>query len=370
MADSLEENIFSVIDRQWIEPELHRRYPNGIPSDFKLLKALIKLPIGEAPVVLFNDEVGFRGVVRVNGPISVGDEVKLHQLNGPIERVEPITHNGRRVAFALLLYTGPGGVYTVIFDARPNIEGYTPEPDEEWKFSAPIAEYLTDQFKARSIGHAHAHRRLLWQAGLWEIPCLCPNPLALIIDHLAAGRANEAETVLQDSCNTAFLRERVLQWSSVPAFQSRESLFQQCLACHERGEYAPVVYTLTPQYEGIISDWLLSKSSGGVPRGQREKLQAFESAVAARTRLRHADLTAVDGVAKFIMHGGPMQSFVQWTDPINFAFPSRHSVAHGRTDPAMFTKLTCIKAFLLLDTLWHTMDAERLPASSMGIPLQ
>jgi hypothetical protein len=217
-----------------------------------------------------------------------------------------------------------------------------------------IANYIENNLAARAVALSAVQLDRLRHAGLWPAPALLPYPLSHINKHLECGDAAAAQATLVRHCTADFLKGLVSKWNSVEAFALREQLFNEAIEAHVRGRFSLSIYSLLPQIEGVMTDWLHHKSRlADIKWRQETKTGQFFEAIAGKTNLTQTGTKVVSGTSEFVLNGPVLQTFKKWDDAISDAFPGRHPVSHGKYEPDLLTECNSIKVFLLLDTLWH-----------------
>jgi hypothetical protein len=353
MDPELVQNFFAETHKHWIGPELTRRFGENIPVDFKIHRCLVRLPAGRAPIVEFNEEFGFTAEAKISDgeAISDGQDVNLHHVE-KVKQVQPICYEGKRVPFVLLL--SHDGLWTMLFDFSPGdepLDSATP-----WSFSDRIAAYIEERLAARAAALSSAELQQLRTAGLWPAPCLLPYPLSHICKHVRDGNPDAAEALLVRHCTVEFLTQLLSNWASVDEFAARERLLREALDAHSRRQYALSIYSLLPQIEGVMTDWLHRKS--GLPEikfRQESKTGQFLQVISSNAKLTSTGKSIVAGTMDFILNGPVLEKFAKWNDPVSDAFPGRNVVSHGKYEQDMLSEGSSIKVFLLLDTLWHML---------------
>src|SRR5262245_48408982 len=109
-------NMLDSIHRLWVKPELDRRRQSGTPPTLPLRQCLIRLPRGRAPIVQFNDEVGWEARVKTTRPLEEGAPVFVQDIR-EIESVSPPAVDGQRVAFVYFYFYQRA--YHIAFDFDP-----------------------------------------------------------------------------------------------------------------------------------------------------------------------------------------------------------------------------------------------------------
>lgn len=360
LDNEIGENFFQNIDQLWIKPELERRFgENGIPGNFVIREALIKLPHGQTSIVEFNEEIGWEVEVKAapNIQINPGQPVQFHEFEN-LDYVLPPSVNGQRVAFIYLFWDGSG--FRIMFDFGPNQPDFDPV-NSEFNLGNTITAHLKakflNQFVSLTSQNAITH---LQQIGLWIATPLLPYPLTKIVERLWANKPDEARQALIDHCNGAFLESLIKTWSPIKSFKEREQIFQEALKAHEYGLFHASISTLITQIEGVIGSWLVDM---GLPKQEVWKLdfrvKKLNQLLSSIPDLNYAYQEALKTLLKFLQTDKdnvaiPFQK-VGHESVIDPNFPSRHAISHGEYIPKQFTQENSIKLFLLLDTLCQFM---------------
>lgn len=350
--------MFEQIHKLWIEPEVKRRQDSGgLPDGFKIYRCLIRLPQNKAPIVEFNNEIGWIAEAEPapGAEWSPGQAVYLHDIHS-ITAVQPPEVDGVRVAFVFLFWTGQS--YSIMFDFTPNwpAESLSEEEKTDWSYGKVIAEYLQSLITEQVI-HVHdKFQQLLQKIGLWAAPALLPYPLAGIIKRLEDNDLPGARAVLLGYCTPAFLKTLSSKWWDSEHFVSRKSLIEEALFAHEHAKYTLSIHTLLPQLEGVITDYISTKlPPEEIPWRQESKTKRFRDLVVENPPSTLTYRRIVESTMDFILEGPVLKTFKRWVDQIDDAFPNRHVVEHGRYDESLYTEENSIKQFLLLDTVYHIM---------------
>ncbi|MFH1690691.1 MAG: hypothetical protein ABIE42_10730 [Candidatus Eisenbacteria bacterium] len=360
---------FEQVHQLWIEPEICRRREAGkLPDAFQIRRCLILLPPEASPVVLLNDEIGWRAKVKfpearttkVGEPISLGDIER-------IEDVSPPEIDGKRVAFIYVYWTGKGGEYKILFDSTPNmpLELGAMRADGEWQLGKAIADSLQQSLTERVITFQHEHEADLQSIGLWAVPGLIPYPLSKIVEHLSSGDTAAAREFLVKHCDSAYLASRAAQWWDVAEFSGRRLLIEEAIDAHADRKYRLSIYALVPQVEGIITDWIHTNLPPGdsVPYRTESKARKFQDVVLGQLPLSWAQTEIVRSVVRFIV-SGPVLAEFQWLGQVDSSFAGRHPLTHGHYDDRMFTEENSLKVLLLLDTIRHIIATGQAPEAT------
>ena len=353
------QNLFNQVHTLWVEPEIEKRRQEGrLSHDFKISKCLILLPQDQTPIVSFNEEISWtaKAVPASKEEFTPNSDAYLHDIQR-IEHVEPPTVDGVRAAFVFLFWRGYD--WSIICDFSPNwpSEEASAESDEAWVYGSVIAEYLQDILREKAVRFFEQNQPQLNQIGLWVAPALLPYPISEITNRVNQGDLTGAKGVLVSHCNPDYLEALISRWWDAKPFGDRRRLLEDALQCHREGRFGVCIYSIVPQIEGIVADWVSSHLPPGdsMPDKQGGRTRKLEAIVKHGKRLLYTDQKILDYLIEFVIRGPVLKRFNQWTDPIDPSFPSRHAVSHGRYEESLLTEEYSIKLFLLMDTMYHVL---------------
>jgi len=337
----------------WINPELERRKrENILPDNFKLLQCLIRLPKGTAPIIEFNDEIGWNALIKKPEklPLEVGKPIYVHEIID-IVQVKPPLVNEERVAFIFVYWNGYQ--YNVVFDTTPNFTTLSDQDDvENWPIGKIIANHLQYILKEKTM---YLHDSLAPQfskIGLWAAPSLLPYPLSEIAYLLSINDTTNARRIFVEYCTSDFIEQLSSTWFDNEIFNKRKQILIDAIYAHKIKKFTLSINTILPQIEGIITDWLYAKYPEEIiPWKQESKTKLFKNKTAQA--VRYIDNRINISTADFIISGPLLETFNEWLGGINLTFPNRHVVTHGKYDPSIYTEESSIKLFILIDTLYY-----------------
>lgn len=353
------QNFFKHTHELWIQPEIERRRSEGIlPDNFQIRECLIRLPQDKPPIVEFNDEFGWEMEFPELAPGVKMEPGKVINRDDLIDlgRILPPTVDEKRVAFVYLYWDGFS--YRSVFSFSPNRPDFDPEKDD-FQLGGAIAQHLRLKMIEMTIRWAASVKPQLRQIGLWPVTSLLMYPMPKIVERIGNGHLEEARTILIEYCNPEFIEQRLVEtWKPIQVFNDRMDVFYEALFAHRNKKFHATVYTLIPQVEGVITDWLypIIKPSKSMNKwSANERIKQFRDMVDSITQLEYVWREALNAVSEFIREGPPLQRFERWLDAVDTSFPGRHPLAHGRYVREMFNEENSIKLFLLLDTICQFM---------------
>jgi len=361
------QNLYSQINKLWIEPEVSRRkQAKTLPEDFKIFRCLIKLPKNKPAIIEFNDEIRWLASVKIGPPraFKKGESIYLHEIQ-EIGVVSPPEIEGKRVAFIYFFWTGYS--YQILFDFTPNVpeEMISKEDKEAWHFDKIIAESLQAILTEKVIHIHDSKQKLLQNIGLWAVPSLIPYPLSRIIMQLEIDDTEGAHNTLREFCTSEYIEKLSSKWYTIEQFNNRKKLIQAALKAHKDCQYQLSIHALLPQVEGIITDWVYTQlSENEIPWRKESKTMKFRDLVLNKPLTTFTYKRIVESAVDYIIEGPALNTFNRWLDQINQAFPNRHVISHGKYDESLFTEENSIKLFLMIDTVYHIISTQLEVSSS------
>ena len=350
---------FKQINEMWIEQEVEKRRKSGaLPEKFSIKQCLIRLPSDKPPIVEFNEEIGFEAMVRPAGgkEFVKGENVYLHDVQS-IETVQPPQVDGQRVAFVYLFWNGKN--YSIVFDFSPNVpeEYISQEEKKNWILGQRIASSLQLILEEKAVLAQDEMQDELRKAGLWAAPALIPYPLTRIVMHLSHNDIESANQLLKEHCTGEWLKGITSKWWSIQQFKERQTALNEAIDVHVDRKYTASIHVLLPQIEGIVTDWILSEHPEvPLPWRQESKTKKFRDLIFETPPTTYAYKRIFESALEFILEGPVLATFKKWADEIDESFPNRHIVEHGKYEEKLYTEVNSIKAFLLLDTIYHMLS--------------
>lgn len=192
-----------------------------------------------------------------------------------------------------------------------------------------------------------------FQAAGWPIAPSMPRVLLrkVLTLHREGKDADISATVMeyyrQDNCQP--LADAIARWNGNPYFQGRMSVFDSALKAYRNGDCVLVLSALTPQPEGIASEWA---TANNIAVRLGKPLKVVEAFIGAPSQQGFAVEAIVDTVLCLIRN-----NFYAYTDfqkelasTPGIRTVSRHTVAHGIAT-SYDNEENCLRAFLILDAL-------------------
>ncbi len=350
---------------RWIEPELQARLEvNKLPIDFKMYRCLIKLPKSSKPIVQFNYEIDLEVELELSDPKSMktGDKVYLHQVK-EIKSVKLPELNGKPIAFIYLYYRGMASKteakYNIVFDFTSNMQ--SSELLENNNINITLLKALKESYKLiieeNTLLFYDKHHDMLNNNGLWAIPALIPYPLSAIVEKLRSNDSEGARTIIIEHCDRNFLEDLVNKWWKNEVFEQRKNIINDAFSAHKCGKYNLSIYALSPQIEGIITDWEHTQvPQEKIPKGIKSKTKKFRDLVIENPPSTFTQRRIIESTISFMTGKPVLGSFENWLKEIDPAFPNRHAISHGKYEESTFNEENSIKLFLLLDTIYYMIN--------------
>jgi hypothetical protein len=353
--EELTKNFLAQVTEFWVNPEIKKREALGqLPQDFAIHRLMILLPKNGSPIVQFNDEISFtaKGVHGDGTPISPGEIVEPYNI-GRIESVYAPEVDNIRVACIFMYWDGYR--YNGFFDFQPNHQQIS-DGNQNWGFSDFFANYLQTLLMVDCVHEYNDNKDKLYKLGLWPAPSLMPYPIRKIIQDIENGNKEAAINTLVEHCNLDFIRNLMNEWWSNNLFLIRQKLIEESFYAHSHKLFHLSIHTLLPQFEGIISDWVIPRideSKEKIPWRHESKTKKFRDMALNIEPRSYLYEEVVKSTSTFILEGPVLKSFKEWFEDLDSTFPGRHAVGHGRYNEALYTEENSIKVFLLLDTLYQ-----------------
>jgi hypothetical protein len=345
---------FLEMHKHWIEPELSKRRENGsLPENFMIYRCLIRLPKSNPPIVEFNDEIGWRAKPELAPGVSMeeGQTILLHEIRG-VKEVLPPEVDGQRVAFVYLFWNGQS--YSSVFDFTPNSPDELETSEENFSLGRVIAEDIQAIFTERAIHVYDSIQTQLQNIGLWAAPALLPYPITKIMRLVDEGDNESAHNTLIEFCTPEFLDNLSTKWFAIGQFKEREKIITDALHVHQEGRYGLSISALLPHIEGIVTDWIYTQiPPEQVPWRPESKTKKFRDLVSDKASKTYTNRRILESTFEFVLNGPVLETFNNWLDVVDIAFPNRHATLHGKYEEASYNEENSIKLFLLLDTIYH-----------------
>jgi hypothetical protein len=348
----------------FIEPELARRKQNGVSigKGSRFFKALIRFPEDGPAIIDINDEVSFESTARTvpfkrfNNP---SENVYLYDIQN-ILKVESPKLNGRDVAFVYIHLIGDKFLTFGNFNPRMSNESMTIDNETSISLEEAFTALHKLIFEEQNIQFYEENRLLLNKIGLWPAPALIPYPLNKVTFQMSQGDINGARQTLISFCTTDLIRKLSSNWLGNSHFLLRKRPFEEAVFAHQEGKYVLSIHALLPQLEGIITDWLYARSQkDNIPWRQESKTKKFRDLISEKQMSYYSFQRIIDLTLDFIISGPVLSTFKQWTMSVDNTFPNRNIVEHGKYEDSVYTEENSIKLFLLLDTIYDIISAEK-----------
>ncbi|MBK9247541.1 MAG: hypothetical protein IPM69_05375 [Ignavibacteria bacterium] len=187
---------------------------------------------------------------------------------------------------------------------------------------------------------------------MWAAPAIIPYPLSKIAVEIESGNLDVAVEVLVNYCDIKFLRNIIDDWYTLDAFHKRKQLIEDAFFAHTNEKYTLSINALLPHIEGIITDWMYSNvEAGKIPWRQDSKTKIFGQIIMEGQLSSYSYNSIIKSTIQFITQGPVLETFKQWEQQVDNAFPNRHVIEHGKYIDELYTIENSIRLFLLLDTI-------------------
>ena len=347
-------NFFNQISKIWIKPEINRRRLLGlIDENFTWSSCRILLPRVGPNQIEFNKEIRWLAIIKKapNTTFEYGQSVYLHELQKVIDVLRPKL-NDKPTGFIYVEFFE--GNMEITFDLSPTHDNFKPEDDRLGYTGRNIVNSIQREIDLKVIHYYQILSKSLREVGLWASPSLIPYPLSKITQQIEKNNLDNAKQTLLEFGNAQFLKKLTRKWYNLEPFHHRQRVFVEALNNHENKQFLSSIHTLSPHIEGVITDFLNSQFNE-IPKNTKDKIQLF---------LKHASSTEesapfifkslLQSLREFFMTGPPIKSF-KWLETIDYIFPNRNVVGHGKYDESLYNEENSLKLFLLIDTIYYVM---------------
>jgi len=357
------QNFFNQIQNIWIKPELERRNESGKPFNSQIICCRILLPKDQPPIVEFNHEILWTGHVKLGHDVKKlkGESVYIHDIQ-ELNNIESPKCNDKKVAFIYYALTNKG--YKILFDFTPNLPEDLLDQNIRQKLNQTnlITESMREILLEKTVLEYKKMQKELQNVGLWAAPSLLPYPISKILFLIKNGNNTRAIDLLIKTCNSSFIESLIEKWSDNEIFSKRKLCIDQAFQAHQAGHYCLSIHAIMPQIEGIITDWMHSRSidTENIPWRQESKTRKFFDLISTQPATTYVYTQVVESSVDFLINGPVLEEFKQWGEEINKTFPNRHVIGHGKYDERLYSKENSIKLFLFLDTIHEIINAKHL----------
>jgi hypothetical protein len=349
--------------RHYIEPEAMRLKTTGkVPGDFRIRQALVLLPVGQEPVVRFNESITWQMQMDTSA-FRPEQTVYLHDMR-KVTGVGFPALNGQKVAYIFLYFTGVGAKYSLLFDFSPNSLPQENIPEYGHRGDGTLTSYYNLFFSEMALNHVPSDKlKALCEKGFFVAPVIMPYPFTVLCN---PGRTvEEFVTALLCHFTDKRLDDLVAKWSNLSAWNERAAVFSEAVANMKDKRYVSVVSLLVPQLEGVLRDAVLQLCNDDSYMNSVKACEVLRSEINARDLPGIAHRFLSSFTEFFNDECGLFLSFKRWTDDLSQGFLSRHAISHGKNVPDMYTRENCIRLFMILSTIHEIASALHGAQSSL-----
>lgn len=345
-------NLFSELKRIFIIPELEKRIKDGRIKESYFPKTMFIKITEKGSVIEFDEEIKLIAkAISAKNFDAIGESVELADIRGFLSANFEKEENIIQYFFIKKIYNK----YHILFNSGTNTI-----LDEDTNLT--IAEYLGIlshlSLQEKVINWQETYSNHLSQIGLWAIPALIPYPINNILELLSKDNLQGARSFLLEYCSPEFIEKLSDKWWSIKQFNERKKYFIEILDAHKKGKYRLVIPALSPQIEGIMSDWLFEKEDGNLKAYRQESKTKRFFDIVNKNIDEESFKIIINSVKKFILEGIFLKTFKTWNTNIENVFPNRHIVEHGKYDDSIYSEENAIKLFLLLDTIFYIIKKQ------------
>ena len=346
-------SFFDNVLQEYVFPEIEKKYPKNIVY---IEKFLILFPNFTNPIVKINNEVNFVAEIKLppnNRSIEKGGVVYLPDIERFNSAKTP-EYEGKKVP-TIFVYL-QGAEYKIFVDFTAIILSEEELKKQEESTSKPYLHYLNYMHEKLTYQQFIDNKKIFYDSGLWPIPRLIPLPLNQITHFLINNEKEKAEKLLIEYCDNDFLNGLFQEWYEYAPFLDRQEAFNEAIDAYNNNKFISVIYLLIPQIEGIITDYLYSlELKKAIPWKESLKINQISDILALSNTGSFLEKIRDKYFYEYLSQGPMLSRFDNWFQELDASIPNRHAIAHGRYNPDYFTKLNCVKLFLIIDTLFFTI---------------
>lgn len=239
--------------RSYIEPVAMQLKASGaVREDWRIRQALVLLPHDAPPEVLFNEGIGW--IMRMDtSAMAPGQIAYLHD----IKRVTGIgfpRHNGKKVAYIFMYYTGVAAKFSLCFDFSPNSQREEDIPEFGHGNDETLTAYYNIVFAEMALKTVPPNQLEAFRVSdFFVAPAIMPDPFVVLCNPTKS--ISDFASAMQRHFNANSLREMVDCWT---AWGNRRSAFLEAVDNLRDSRYHSVIAVLTPQLEGVLRDAVFS----------------------------------------------------------------------------------------------------------------
>jgi|LGVF01.1.fsa_nt_gb hypothetical protein len=332
-------------------PEIEKRIKNGtikendLPLEIIQFRAIQKKQSdgNVLPIVELNQEVNIIVEFKCKRAISAGELLTIDDIYSEESFIRPPIYNGEPAAYFLcqsIFFD-----YFLLHDCRPNFPDITEEELKEIKIPYPILEILNNKKLYEEINPVEKIK-LLSDNNWPPAPGYYPTVLLTIHQNPTILNSPSILGIISNNYGISYWDKRFAFWDETDFYPDRLPYLKRAKEAHFDNDYIASIYVLVPQFEGIITDYLIE--CGITPNERFKKcVEDLEKLILSRKVLMFPK-EVLEIIFDYLANG----SF--WKRSKTISNPSttinRHGIAHGVYTGFESEELS-LKYLILLDLL-------------------
>jgi hypothetical protein len=353
----------SQVVKLFIIPEVERRIANNsiskdkLPIEIKQFRAIQKRePTGIiTPIVEINEEVKLIVQVKMKNKISPGNPVTLGDIYPEESYIKPPEYCG--VPAGYFYWRSTFLDYIFIFDLNYNLpessKGSLPN-----KITLPILEFINADNFVKTVKPLEKFR--IFASNNWPpSPGYCPQIMNMMQINPSIIEETSFLEKIADIYNKKYWEAKIEFWTETHFFYNRMQYINRALKAHYEDDFIASIYIITPQFEGIIVDYL--KKYVKIPGKFPDIIKSFKDICLSRKVMLYPK-EVLEVILDFIDNKAfwkPSRHVRDVSVEIN-----RHGISHGA-----FTGFECkeisLKLLILFDALAYVLLNDKIATGDL-----
>jgi hypothetical protein len=341
-------------------PEVSSRITSGkLPADRPVEITQFRLIQGAGKnIVEINDEVRLLARVRARRPIQAGEALSLADIHSDECYIELPAVDGKPAGY--FVFQSFFLELLSFFDFTPNGPS-APEQHEEAeanRINYPIAELAAAAQFCKAVRPVTTYKQL--SVKNWPpAPGYYPGVL-LHVHNNPDGSAQELADVVAQTYDETYWTGTLAFWTQVQFFHSRLMYVKTAIERYLAGDFISSIHVITPQFEGIIRDYL--ERVGITPSRHFKPLVNQLQKLLLTRQILLFPRTVLELMFEFLESGTFLRDSASIQSPQEQV--SRHGIAHGRF-VGFENRDIALKYLILLESLSFLLLHDRLVTGSL-----
>ena len=343
----------------YVLPEIERRIANRIISTDKLPFQIRQFRISQkqestgkmSPVVEINEEVKLAVKVKPKTKLEPGSTVTLGDIYPDECYIEPPKYNG--IPAGYFYWRSTFLSYIFIFDLSYNVpEQFTEKLPT--KMHLPLLDIINSDERVKTIKPLEMFK-LLVEKNWPPSPGYYPHIMTILHSDPDIISKESFLELIANIFNKKYWDETLNFWKEIGFWGKRINYLERAIKAHYEDDFIASIYILTPQFEGIIVDYL-KQISQTVPEHFSDILKTFKQTCLSRNVMLYPK-EVLEEIIDFIDRKAFWKKSSEVKDVK--AEINRHGIAHGA-----FTDFECkeisLKLLILFDALTYVLLNDKM----------